>query len=146
MVAIYNVSGNMNSHEAKKMIEYDEEIKVSSCGDNVGIGKGWGAGWGITMLAIWKPSTMDLWELLKEKKSGVQYALNVVNTKMTEMLNKSDSMTTKKITMVVFKHELEGILKNMTEGTGLIEIKQTRTIKHSDSTQIIYTGSIKLIA
>ena len=46
MVAIYNVSGNMNSHEAKKMIEYDEEIKVSSCGDNVGIGKGWGAGWG----------------------------------------------------------------------------------------------------
>ena len=65
---------------------------------------------------------------------------------MTEMLNKSDSMTTKKITMVVFKHELEDILKNMTEGTGLIEIKQTRTIKHSDSTQIIYTGSIKLIA
>ena len=55
-------------------------------------------------------------------------------------------MATKKITIVVFKDELEDILKNMTEGTGLIEIKQTRTIKHSDSTQIIYTGSIKLIA
>ena len=79
-----------------------------------------------------------------------QIIVNVMTAKLTVITTvqkaKANRMATKKITIVVFKDELEDILKNMTEGTGLIEIKQTRTIKHSDSTQIIYTGSIKLIA
>lgn len=44
---------------------------------------------------------------------------------------------TKKITIVVFRDELENVLKDMKGCCGVVEFEQVRTIKYWDHTQII---------
>lgn len=44
---------------------------------------------------------------------------------------------TKKITMVVFRDELENVLDDMKGCCGVVEFEQMQTIKYSDHTQII---------